>query len=236
MKTAGIRKEDNPVNPLTVLNNALERRAQSEDFIQKSIRKYREDLRQMIVKDDDKDKIIGFISDPILIDLLAEQIYLNEIRKSCESKIAFAELRLETINDRIKQLVCDKFDLPDDEPIKVDIEKMQVLRGGREARIEDIKSKVFRLFEVEEDGLKEIIGKEDEGLLERDLAALLIGNHKENIIRLCKEIFQATEDDLEFLEKVIDDEDVPKPIKAIALFIAKERGIKCPRKKIIEWN
>jgi len=236
MKTAGIRKEDNPVNPLAVLDKALERRAQSEDFIQKSIRKYREDLRQMIAKDDDKDEIIGFISDPILIDLLAEQIYLDEIRKSCESKISSAELRLETIKDRIKQHVCDKFDLPDDEPIKIDIANMNVLRGDREARIKDIKKEICSLFDASEDELNEIINKAKERSVKGDLANILIGDHREDTIKLCKEIFQATEKDGEFLENVMNSEDVPKPIKFISDFIMKERGIKCQKKKIIEWQ
>lgn len=227
----------NPVEPLNVLFDALEKRAGSEKFIQKAVGSCIEDLKQCDTEGaDTHGEVIGSLSDQDLIDLLAEKIYLEVLIEACESKISAAKWRHKTVKERFKQVVCDRFDLPDDEPIKVDIENMKVLRGDREARIEDIKSDVCRLFESDEEELKEIIRKEGEGTLEADLANVLMGDHREETIKLCNEVFQATDRDREFLEKVMNDEDVPKPIKAIAEFIMKERGIECKTEKIIEWR
>jgi hypothetical protein len=225
------------VGPLAKLFDALQERAGSEKFVQKAVRSFIEDFsRSDSEGDDTHGEMIGSLSDQDLVDLLAEKIYLETLIGACEEKAEAAKRRHRTVKDRFKQVVCDRFDLPDDEPIKVDIENMKVLRGDREARIEEIKSDVCKLFEAQEDELKDIIHKEGEGTLEADLATVLMGEHKEDTIKLCNELFQVTERDREFLEKVINDDDVPKPIRAVAEFIKRERGIGCRREMIIEWR
>lgn len=224
-------------DPLQMLFDALEVRTGSDQFIQKAIGSCIEDLKQRDVKaDDTHGENIGSLSDQDLIDLLAEKIYLEIVIESCETKISAAKCRHKTVRDRFKQVVCDRFDLPDDEPIKVDIENMKVLRGDREARIKSLKNEVDELFEADVEELKEIIRRESEGTLEGDLAIALMGDNREDTIKLCNELFKATDMDREFLEKVVNDEHLPKPIKAIAEFVMKERGIGCRKKKIIEWR
>jgi len=221
--------------PLDRLFDALKAKAESDIFIQKAIEQCIEDLGRCDDGDDsDHGEFIGSVSDQDLIELLAEKIFLEIVIEACESKISRAKWRLKTVSNRFKQMVCDRFDLPDDEPIKVDLESMKVLKGDREARIEHLKNEVETILKADAEELKEFHNKE--GTLEGDLADLIMGGHRENTVKLCDEIFKATQKDREFLEKVIDDEDVPKPIRIIADFVWKERGIGCRKKKIIEWR
>ncbi|KKL19492.1 hypothetical protein LCGC14_2464920 [marine sediment metagenome] len=237
MKILAKEKRSYQVAPLKVLFEALEERAEAEKFVQKAIGSCIEDLKQHDLKaDETQGEVIGSLSDQDLIDLLAEKIYLETLIEACETKISAARWRHKTVRERFKQVVGDRFDLPDDEPIKVDIENMKVLRGDREARIEDIRGDVCRLFEADEEELKEIIRKKGEGSLEGDLATVLMEDHREETIKLCNEIFQATGRDRDFLAKVINDEDIPKAIMAIAEFVMKERGLECRKEKIIEWR
>jgi hypothetical protein len=237
MKVVAKEKISNPVEALEMLFDALKKCAGAEKFFLKPVEGWMEDMkRRDSEKDDTHGEIIGCLSDQDQVDLLAEKIYLETLIGACEGKAEAAKRRHRTVKDRFKQVICDRFNLPDDEPIKVDIKNMKVLRGDREARIEEIKSDVCKLFEAQEDELKDIIHKEGEGTLEADLATVLMGEHKEDTIKLCNELFQVTERDREFLEKVINDDDVPKPIRAVAEFIKRERGIGCRREMIIEWR
>lgn len=227
----------NPGESLERLIKELEKKVNADQFIHKAVKEKIDDLNHCDSEDNDtRGVMIGSLSDQDLIDLLGEEIYLSTLIQACEKKAEAAKRRHRTVMDRFKQIVCDRFDLPDDEPIKIDIKNMKVLRGDREARIEDVKSDVYKLFEAEEEELKKVIRKEGEGNLESDLAILLMGDRKEASINLCKEVFQAKEEDREFLEKVMNDDDVPKPIRVIAEFIMKERKITCRREKIIEWR
>jgi len=237
MKTMTEYRTSSPVKPSEMLFEALEERALSEKFVQKAVKSRIEDMNRRDSEDDNTlGEMIGSLSDQELVSLLAEKIYLETLIDACESKISAAKWRHKTVMERFKQKVCDRFDLPDDEPIKVDIGNMRVLRGDRAARVEGLKNAVEQLFEADTEELKEIIRKEGEGTLDGDLAAVLMGDHREATIKLCNELFQATQMDREFLEKVINDEDIPKPIRAIAEYVMKERGLGCRKKKIIEWS
>jgi len=237
MRAVANDKRSNPIEPLEMLFDALKKRAGSENFIRKAMKSLIEDFNsQNPVDAGSHDVVIGALADRDLINLLAEKIYLETLADACESKISAAKWRHRTVSERFKQMVCDRFDLPDDEPIKVDIDNMRVLKGDREKRIDSLKTEIEQLFEAEEEKLKEIVRTKDEGTLECDMATVLIGDHRQEAIKLCNEIFQATERDREFLEKVMNDGDVPDPISAIAAIIMKERGITCRKEKTIEWR
>jgi len=225
------------LKPSDLFFDALSRKAESENIVQKAVTKNIADLSQVDFEVTSEDGIsIGFITNHDLIDLLAEQIYLETLIEACESKVSSARLRHQTVKDRFKQVVCDQFDLPDDEPIKVDLGNMKILRGDREERISRLKNQIEEILASGSETLKEILQKEGKGTPEGDLAELIMDGHKEKVVALCNEVFKADKQDGEFLEKVIDDEDVPKPIRYIASFVRKERGIECRKKKIIEWR
>ena len=236
MRALSKEKFSTSAKTLNMLCVALEELSKSEKFVEKAIKNCIEDLRSHNDEGSNDTKIICLLSDQDLIDLLAEKIYLETLADACESKISAAKWRHRTVSERFKQMVCDRFDLPDDEPIKVDIDNMRVLKGDREKRIDSLKTEIEQLFEAEEEKLKEIVRTKDEGTLECDMATVLIGDHRQEAIKLCNEIFQATERDREFLEKVMNDGDVPDPISAIAAIIMKERGITCREEKTIEWR
>jgi len=227
------RKSDAPES-IELLFNTLKAKAESDMFIQKAIEQCIEDLCRCDDKDDSAlGESIGPVSDHDLIDFLAEKIFLETVIEACESKISRAKWRHKTVSNRFKQMVCDRFDLPDDEPIKVDLGSMMVLKGDREVRIEHLRNEVEKIMKADADELKELHIKE--GTLEGDLADLILSGHKENIVKLCEEIFQATQNDREFMENIIDNDEVPKPIRVVANIVYKERGIGCRKKKIIEW-
>ena len=193
MKVVINEKIANHWKPLDLLCETLAKMAESEKFIQKTVQSCVEDLnRRDLEGADTHGEVIGSLSDQDLIGLLAEKIYLETLIDACESKIAAAKWRHKTVRERFKQMVCDRFDLPDDEPIKVDIENMRVLRGDREARIESLKNEVDGLFEADREELKDIIRKKGEETLEGDLASVLMSGHREETIKLCNEVFQAT--------------------------------------------
>jgi hypothetical protein len=238
MKISKINKISNPSDTLKTFCDALALKASSESFIEKALINFVEDLKKDAVNnyDANQDKVIGSITDLNLIDLLAEQIYLETLIEACESKILSAKLRQKTVKNRFKQIVCDRFELPDDEPIKVDLGNMKILRGDREERISRLKNQIEGILASDGETLKEILHKEGKGTPEGDLAELIMDGHREKVVALCDEVFKADKQDGEFLEKVIDDKDVPKPIRYIADFVRKERGIECWKKKIIEWR
>jgi len=237
-QTIETEKRQDPGEARVMFFKALVQRAESEKFLQNSVNRWIEDFKnQKGTGNGTQDEILGSISDPALIDLIAEQIYLEVIKEACESKLSAAKTRSETVKERTKQVLCDRFDLPDDEPVKVDISGMQVLRGDREERIEGFKKEIDRFCGADEEELRAFVKKKGEGSLEADLAILLTGDRKGEVIKLCDEIFQATAGDEDFLEKVKNDDDIPKPIRAMAEFVMTERGLqKCLRKMFIEWN
>lgn len=113
---------------------------------------------------------------------------------------------------------------------------MRVLRGNREDRIEKLRKLVDMLFGMNEDGLREIIKNNGEDTFGGDLAIALIGDRREETVKLCNELLEAKDSDKDFLEQVVADDDIPEPIKAIANHVLKERGMKCKIEKIIEWR
>jgi len=229
-------KRSNPVEPLQMLFDALKKRAGSEKFVLKAVESWIEDMSRRDPEDDDThSEMIGSLSDD-LIDLMSEKIYLATLIEACEEKAEAAKRRHTTVKDRFKQVICDRFDLPDDEPIKVDIEGLRILSGDRGARIEEIKGEVEKLFGADEAEFMGIVKDEGEDTFKGDLATLLMGDGREDVVKLCNAIFKATEKDQAFLKKVSDDEDVPKPIRALADNVITERGLKCRIKRIIEWS
>lgn len=237
VKTVEKDKRSDPFEPLGRLFDALEERGGSEKFVLKAVRSCIEDMSQCGSEDNDvHGEVIGPLFDHELVDLLAEKIYLETLIGACEEKAEAAKRRHRTVRDRFKQVVCDRFDLPDAEPIKVHIGTMTVLRGDREARIEEIKGEVETLFTADEAELMGLIKNEGEDTFQGDLAKVLMGDRREDVIKLCNALFDASEKDKPFLQKVRDDEDVPKPIRVLTDHIIKERGIKCRMKRIIEWS
>lgn len=229
-------KQDNERH-LAELCGTLERRAAAELFIQKSVRRCIEDLKQDAPGDEAAEDVIGCVSDPVLIEQLAEQIYLEALIDACEAKLEVAKSRHETLKERNQQAICDRFDLPDDEPIRIDVTGMRILRGNREERIDEFKEKIYRFLEADEEELREFIAKKRDGAsLESDLARTILEDGKAEIIKLCDAIFQAKKGDEEFLDRVRNDDDIPKPIRAMAEFVINERGLKCHRKKILAWR
>lgn len=237
MKAVEKDKLSTSIDPSGMLFEALRNKAEEDKFIPKAIEKRIEDIARHVSEADEiPAEFIGSISEPQQVNLMADMIYWETVIEVCERKADEAKRRHKTVMDRCKQVLCDRFELPDDEPIKLDVQNMRVLRGEREAKIEDVKKDVNKLFKLESDELNEIIRKEGGDSFAKDLAVLLVGDDREKTMRLCKELFEASQKDREFLEAVIDNEDVPKPIRYIADFIKRERRIACHQKKIIEWN
>jgi hypothetical protein len=236
MKTIKTKQKDDE-SALMSLSNALERRAGSEQFIQKSFRRCIEELKQDFPGDETAQDVIGCVSDPALIEQIAEQISLETMIEACETKLKAAKSRHETVKERNQQAICYHFDLPDNEPIRVDATCMKVLRGSREERIEGFKEEIYRFIDADEDELKAFIAKKREGQsLESDLVSVLLEDGKAEIVKLCDEIFRAKKGDEEFLDRVRNYDDIPKPIRAMAEFVITERGLKCLRRKILEWR
>lgn len=236
MKTIKTNQKDDQ-SALIALINALEQRAAAEVFVQKSVRRCIEDLKQDTPGDEAAEDVIGHVSDPALIDQLAEQIYMEALIDACEAKLEVAKSRHETLKERNRQEICDRFDLPGDEPIRIDVTGMRILRGNREERIDEFKEKIYRFLEADEEELTEFIAKMRDGAsLESDLARTILEDGKAEIIKLCDAIFQAKKGDEEFLDRVRNDDDIPKPIRVMAEFVINERGLKCHRKKILAWR
>jgi hypothetical protein len=229
--------ESNLPDPRKSLCQKLTDIVNKEDFLKYEVNRLIEKVSSWQPGNQDIDNhVIGPLSGQLMIDVLGEALYMQTKIDACENEIFAAKRRYKTLMERLNQMICDLYHLDDDEPIKVDIENMKIIRGDREEKINELKTGFYRLFNLEEEELKDIIRKQGLGTLDSDMAEILLGDHREDSITLCDQVFQAKDGDIEFLEKIIEDEDIPKPIKAMSMFIMKERGgdVECRVKKILE--